>query len=94
MGGGLQSGSDNIRQAHEIVFLTTPYSFNAQEACAFAMVGADIIIAHMGLTTASSIGAKTAVSLEDNIRHVQVITDVASEVNPDVIVLCHGGLSL
>jgi predicted TIM-barrel enzyme len=83
-----------IRQAHEMVFLTTLYSFNAQEACAMAMVGADIIIAHMGLTTASTLGAKTAVSLEDSVRHVQVITDVSSEVNPDVIVLCHGGLSL
>jgi predicted TIM-barrel enzyme len=59
-----------------------------------AMVGADIIIAHMGLTTASSIDAKTTVSLEDSVRHVQVITDIASEVNPDLIVLCHGGLSL
>jgi len=83
-----------IRQAHEMGFLTTPYSFNTQEACAMAMVGADIIIAHMGLTTASSIGAKMAVSLEDSVRCVQVITDVASEFNPDVIVLCHGGLSL
>ncbi|CAN5973195.1 unnamed protein product [Sphagnum jensenii] len=83
-----------IRQAREMGFLTTPYSFNTQEACAMAMVGADIIVAHMGLTTASSIGAKMAVSLEDSVRCVQVITDVASEFNPDVIVLCHGGLSL
>ncbi len=82
------------RQAHEMVLLTTLYSFNAQEACAIAMVGADIIISHMGLTTASVLGAKTAVSLEDSVRHVQVIRDVASEVNPDIIVLCHGGLSL
>jgi hypothetical protein len=55
-----------------------------------AIVGADIIVAHMGLTTASSIGAKMAVSLEDRVRCVQVITDVASEVNPDV---CHCALS-
>jgi len=82
-----------IVQAHEMVFLTTLHSFNAQEACAMAMVGANIIVAHMGLTTASALGAKTAVSLEDSVRRVQVITDVASEVNPDVIVLCHGGLS-
>ncbi len=83
-----------IRQAHEMGFLTTPYSFNAQEAHAMAMAGADIVVAHMGLTTAGSIGAKTAVSLEDSVRRVQAIADAASEVNPDVIVLCHGGLSL
>jgi uncharacterized protein (UPF0261 family)/predicted TIM-barrel enzyme len=80
-----------IRQAHEMGFLTTPYSFNAQEAHAMAMAGADIVVAHMGLTTAGSIGAKTAVSLEDSVRRVQAIADAASEVNPDVIVLCHGG---
>jgi predicted TIM-barrel enzyme len=84
-----------VRQAHETVFLTTLYLFNAQEACAMAMVGADIIVAHMGLTTASALGAKMAASLEDSVRHVLVIMDaVASEVDPDVIVLCHGGLSL
>jgi len=92
--GGCRVELTITRQAHEMVLLTTLYSFNAQEACAIAMVGADIIISHMGLTTASVLGAKTAVSLEDSVRHVQVITDVASEVNPDIIVLCHGGLSL
>lgn len=80
-----------IRQAHEMGFLTTPYSFNAQEAHAMAMAGADIVVAHMGLTTAGSIGAKTAVSLEDSVRRVQSIADAAVEVNPDIIVLCHGG---
>ncbi len=93
-GGGCRVELAMIRQEHEMVFLTTLYLFNAQEACAMAMVGANIIVAHMGLTTASTLGAKTAVSLEDSVRSVQVITDVASEVNPDVIVLCHGGLSL
>lgn len=80
-----------IRQAHEMGFLTTPYAFNAQEAHAMAMAGADVVVAHMGLTTAGSIGAKTAVSLEDSVRRVQSIADAAHEVNPDVIVLCHGG---
>lgn len=80
-----------IRQAHEMGFLTTPYAFNAQEAHAMAMAGADVVVAHMGLTTAGSIGAKTAVSLEDSVRRVQSIADAAYEVNPDVIVLCHGG---
>lgn len=80
-----------IRQAHEMGFLTTPYAFNAQESHAMAMAGADIVVAHMGLTTAGSIGAKTAVSLEDSVRRVQSIADAAAEVNPDIIVLCHGG---
>ena len=80
-----------IRQAHEMGFLTTPYAFNSQEAHAMAMAGADIVVAHMGLTTAGSIGAKTSVSLEDSVRRVQSIADAAFEVNPEIIVLCHGG---
>jgi predicted TIM-barrel enzyme len=80
-----------IRQAHEMGFLTTPYAFSAQEAHAMAMAGADIVVAHMGLTTAGSIGAKTSVSLEDSVRRVQSIADAAVEVNPEVVVLCHGG---
>lgn len=80
-----------IRQAHEMGFLTTPYAFNSQESHAMAMAGADIVVAHMGLTTAGSIGAKTAVSLEDSVRRVQSIADAAYEVNPEIIVLCHGG---
>lgn len=56
-----------------------------------AAAGSDIIVAHMGLTTSGSIGAKTALSLDDSVARVQAITDAATRVNPNVIMLCHGG---
>jgi len=89
MGYGLEV--DLIRQAHEMNLLTTPYCFNHEEAVAMAEAGADIVIAHMGLTTKGTIGAASAVSLEDSARRVQVICDAAKRVRKDVIVLCHGG---
>ncbi|XP_020238263.1 uncharacterized protein LOC109817435 isoform X2 [Cajanus cajan] len=80
-----------IQKAHKIGLLTTPYAFNRCEAIEMAKVGADIIVAHMGLTTTGSIGAKTAVSLEESVVRVQAIADAAHSINPSVIVLCHGG---
>ncbi|XP_061360959.1 toMV susceptible protein tm-1(GCR26) [Gastrolobium bilobum] len=80
-----------IQKAHKMGFLTTPYAFNQHEAIEMAKVGADIIVAHMGLTTTGSIGAKTAVSLEESVVRVQAIADAAHKINPRVIVLCHGG---
>ncbi|RCV21567.1 hypothetical protein SETIT_4G149300v2 [Setaria italica] len=80
-----------ISRAHNMGFLTTPYAFNPEEAAAMAKVGAHIIVAHMGLTTAGSIGAKTAVTLDDSTVRVQAIADAALRVNPDIIILCHGG---
>nr|CAB3470504.1 unnamed protein product [Digitaria exilis] len=80
-----------ISRAHNMGFLTTPYAFNPDEAAAMAKAGAHIIVAHMGLTTAGSIGAKTAVTLDDSAVRVQAIADAALRVNPDIIVLCHGG---
>ncbi len=82
---------DMIRNAHELDLLTTPYAFNAKEAKAMAEAGADIIVAHMGLTTKGAIGASTALPLEEAPAKVQEICDAAKSVNPDVIVLCHGG---
>lgn len=82
---------DMIRKAHELGFLTTPYAFNAKEAKTMAEAGADIIVAHMGLTTKGAIGATTAVSLEEAPARVQEICDAAKSVNPDIIALCHGG---
>jgi len=82
---------DMISRAHNMGFLTTPYAFNPEEAAAMAKVGAHIIVAHMGLTTAGSIGAKTAVTLDDSAVRVQAISDAALRINPDIIVLCHGG---
>ncbi|OEL19846.1 Uncharacterized protein y4oV, partial [Dichanthelium oligosanthes] len=80
-----------ISRAHNMGLLTTPYAFNPEEAAAMAKVGAHIIVAHMGLTTAGSIGAKTAVTLDDSAVRVQAIADAALRINPDTIVLCHGG---
>lgn len=89
MGYGLEV--DLIRKAHEMGFLTTPYAFNEEESTAMAQAGADIIVAHMGLTTSGSIGAKTSHSLQDSVELVQRIADAAHKVNPEIIVLCHGG---
>src|SRR6187402_306819 len=89
MGYGLEV--DLIRTAHEIGFLTTPYCFNPDESTAMAQAGADIIIAHMGLTTKGTIGATSAVTLEDSAQRVQAIHDAAKRVNKEVLVLCHGG---
>eukprot|EP00257_Ricinus_communis_P017725 XP_015576238.1 uncharacterized protein LOC8273361 [Ricinus communis] len=89
MGYGLEV--QMIEKAHKMGLLTTPYAFNQNEAKKMAKAGADIIVAHMGLTTSGTIGAKTAVSLEDSVVRVQAIADAAHSVNPYIIVLCHGG---
>ncbi|WCJ24979.1 hypothetical protein M5689_006899 [Euphorbia peplus] len=89
MGYGLEV--QMIEKAHKMGLLTTPYAFNQNEATEMAKAGADIIVAHMGLTTSGNIGAKTAVSLDESLIRVQTIADAAHCVNPNVIVLCHGG---
>ncbi|WP_086819717.1 phosphoenolpyruvate hydrolase family protein [Allokutzneria sp. NRRL B-24872] len=71
--------------------LTAPYVFDAEQARAMAEVGADVLVPHMGLTTKGSIGARTALTLDESVRRVQEMRDAAVEVNPDVLVLCHGG---
>lgn len=80
-----------IRKAHELDLLTTPYVFTDEEARKMAEAGADIIVAHMGLTTKGAIGAKTALTLDDCVERVQAICDAAKGVNPEVLVICHGG---
>ncbi len=80
-----------IRLAHEMDLFTTPYAFNADEAGQMAGAGADVVVAHMGLTTKGAIGATSALSLEDAPAKVQAIADAARGVNSEVIVLCHGG---
>jgi predicted TIM-barrel enzyme len=82
---------DMIRTAHEMGLLTTPYCFNADEARAMAHAGADVLIPHMGLTTKGSIGAETALTLEDSAKLVQGMRDAAVRVNAEILVLCHGG---
>jgi predicted TIM-barrel enzyme len=82
---------DVIRLAHEMDMLTTPYVFNPPEAERMAAAGADIVVAHMGVTTGGSIGAKSSKTLEDCVTRIQDIADAARGVNPDVLVICHGG---
>ena len=80
-----------IRKAHELDLLTTPYVFNTKDAVDMTKAGADVLVAHMGLTTKGSIGAYTAKTLDDCVKEIQAIHDAAKEVNPDIIVICHGG---
>jgi predicted TIM-barrel enzyme len=89
MGYGLEV--DLIAKAHRKDMLTTPYVFNADEAAAMAKAGADIIVAHMGLTTGGSIGAETALRLEDCPKLIDEWAETARKVRKDVILLCHGG---
>lgn len=89
MGYGLEV--DMIRLAHEMEMLTCPYVFNPDEAAAMAAAGADVLVPHMGLTTKGSIGAHTALTLAESAKRVQAMRDAAVKVNPEILVLCHGG---
>src|SRR5438874_1169275 len=89
MGFGLEV--DMIRLAHERDFLTAPYVFDDGEATAMAQAGADVLVPHMGLTTGGAIGAESAKTLDESGRLVQGMHDAAKRVNPDILVLCHGG---
>jgi predicted TIM-barrel enzyme len=89
MGYGLEV--DMIRKANQLGLFTTPYAFNVDEAKAMAEAGADIVVAHLGLTTKGSIGATSAYNIEEAPAIVQQLCDAAKKVNPDVICLCHGG---
>jgi len=80
-----------IAIAHELDMLTCPYVFNENDAIEMAKAGADVVVAHMGLTTKGSIGAKTALTLEESAKRIQSIHDAAKNINPDIIVICHGG---
>jgi predicted TIM-barrel enzyme len=80
-----------IAAANQLDLLTTPYVFNVQEAQWMTKAGADIIVAHMGLTTSGTIGAKSAKTLEDCVAQVQAICDASKSLRSDCLVLCHGG---
>jgi predicted TIM-barrel enzyme len=82
---------DLIARAHAKDMLTTPYVFNAEEAAAMTRAGADIIVCHFGLTTGGSIGAETALSLDDCVDRMNVWGDAARKLRQDVILLAHGG---
>ncbi|MCT4663353.1 MAG: phosphoenolpyruvate hydrolase family protein [Tissierellales bacterium] len=89
MGYGLEV--DMIRKAHELDMLTCPYVFDEDQAKAMAEAGADILVAHMGLTTKGTIGAQTALTLDESVEKIKKIMSAGKEVNPDIIVICHGG---
>lgn len=80
-----------VSAARELDLLTTPYVFNVEDAKNMTKAGADIIVAHMGLTTSGNIGAQTAKSLEQCVTEVQSIIDTCKTIRDDVLVLCHGG---
>ena len=89
MGYGLEV--EMIRKAHELDMLTCPYVFDPDQARAMAEAGADILVAHMGLTTKGTIGAKTALTLDDCVGKIRDILKAGKEVRPDIMVICHGG---
>jgi predicted TIM-barrel enzyme len=89
MGFGLEV--DMIAQAHALDMLTTPYVFDAAEATSMAKAGAEIIVAHMGVTTGGTIGATSAKSLDDCVSEINAIASAARRVRKDIILLCHGG---
>ena len=89
MGYGLEV--DMIRLARERDMLTAPYVFDAEQAAAMAEAGADVLVPHMGLTTDGTIGASTAKTLDDSVPLIQAMHDAAKRVNPEILVLCHGG---
>lgn len=82
---------DMIRKAHQKGLLTTPYVFDPAQAVAMAEAGADILVAHMGLTTGGAIGAETAFTLQDCVAAIDAMAEAALAVRPDIVILCHGG---
>ncbi len=90
-GMGFDKEVEMIASAHDLDLLTCPYVFNEREAEQMAAAGADVLIPHMGLTTKGSIGAKTSLTLVDAANRVQSLCDAAKRVNPEILVLCHGG---
>lgn len=80
-----------IRKANELDLLTTPYVFDEEQAKKMAEAGADILVAHMGLTTKGTIGAQTALTLDDCVDRIQKIINVGKSINPEILAICHGG---
>src|SRR5262245_47733170 len=80
-----------IRAARALDLLTTPYVFSEETARDMAKAGADIVVCHLGLTTGGAVGARTALSLKDCVPLIEAWAKAARAVNPDILVLCHGG---
>lgn len=90
-GMGYHSEVECIAEARQLDLLTTPYVFNCDDAKAMTEAGADIVVAHMGLTTSGTIGARTTKTLKQCVQEVQAIIDTCKSLRSDVLVLCHGG---
>ncbi|CAL5870896.1 uncharacterized protein PFLUO_LOCUS5137 [Penicillium psychrofluorescens] len=90
-GMGYDREVEMIATAHRLGLVTTPYVFGPDDAVQMARAGADVIVAHAGLTTSGAIGARSGKSLEECVPFVQDIRDAAVHINPDILVLCHGG---
>jgi predicted TIM-barrel enzyme len=90
-GMGYDKEIEMIRQANELDMFTSPYVFNEEDARAMAAAGADQLVAHVGLTTAGSIGASVALTLDEAIYKVLRIAEAGREVRKDLLVICHGG---
>ena len=90
-GMGYDKEVEAIHVAHEIDLFTSPYVFDADQAKAMAKAGADILVAHVGLTTAGTIGAGVALTLDQAIERVLTIAEAGRSVRPDMLVICHGG---
>ncbi len=90
-GMGYDKEVEVVALARKLDLLTTPYVFNEAEAEAMAGAGADVLVAHVGLTTAGSIGAAVALSLEEAVDKVLGIAAAGKAVNSDLLVICHGG---
>jgi len=89
MGYGLEV--ELVKHARQLDLLTTPYVFSEDNARDMAHAGADMVVCHMGLTTGGAVGARTALSLKDCVPLIEAWAKAARAVNPDVLVLCHGG---
>jgi len=90
-GMGFQAEIDCIAAAHQLDLLTTPYAFDPDQGRLLTEAGADIVVAHMGLTTSGTIGARTAKTLDQSVREVAGLVQACKKVRSDVFVLCHGG---
>lgn len=90
-GMGYECEVELVREARKQDMLTTPYVFNTQEAVRMVEAGADVLVAHMGLTASTGIGAKTGKTLDESVKLIGEIVAAAKKVNEEVIVLCHGG---
>jgi predicted TIM-barrel enzyme len=90
-GMGYDKEIEMVALAHNMDLLTTPYAFNAEEAAAMTKAGADLLVAHVGLTTGGTIGAGYALTLDEAVGRVMIMAEAGWKVRKDLLVICHGG---